>query len=72
MNGVRPWDTEAVTASIADLIAAVAVEILDDAYGATNVVAVDIWQLREGVQHHVPAVAARAARPAAAALVASL
>jgi hypothetical protein len=66
------WDTEPITAPVADVISAVAIEVLDTAYGAANVGAVDIWQIRDGVQHNVSAAAARAARPTAAALVRSI
>lgn len=66
------WDTEPVTGPVAETIAAVAVEVLDTVYSATDVDAVEVWQLRDGIQHRVGANAARAARNQAAALVSSL
>lgn len=66
------WDSAPLDLSAAEVIAAPAIEVLDQLYEGPIAVAIEVWQCREQVLHRVEGADARTARPRAAALVAAM
>lgn len=66
------WDTQALTPQTAEVIAAVAIAVLDSAYPSNMNHSIEVWHLRHGQQFVVTAPSARAAFKDAEALVAGI
>lgn len=66
------WDPLPLDLAAAEIMAALAVEVLDQTYSPAQVREIEVWQCRLGDRHVVSAVDARAARASAAALVAGM